>query len=58
MGAVVDFLMPAILHSPAEIARSRAEHQQKYRFDVCVFVHHIWNWREIPTWCNNLFIII
>ena len=27
-------------------------------FDVCVSVHHIWNWREIPTWCNNLFIII
>ena len=27
-------------------------------FDVCVSVHHIWNWREVPTWCNNLFIII
>ena len=27
-------------------------------FVVCVSVHHIWNWREIPTWCNNLFIII
>ena len=30
----------------------------KYYFDVCVSVHHIWNWREVPTWCNNLFIII
>ena len=29
-----------------------------YTFDVCVSVRHIWNWREIPTWCNNLFIII
>ena len=27
-------------------------------FDVCVSVHHMWNWREIPTWWNNLFIII
>ena len=26
--------------------------------DICVSVHHIWNCREIPTWCNNLFIII
>ena len=22
------------------------------------YVHHIWNWREIPTWYNNLFIVI
>jgi len=22
-------------------------------FDVCVTVHHIWKWREVPTWCNN-----
>jgi len=21
--------------------------------DVCVTVHHIWKWREVPTWCNN-----
>jgi len=21
--------------------------------DVCVTVHHICKWREIPTWCNN-----
>jgi hypothetical protein len=27
-------------------------------FDVCVSVHHIWKWREIPTWCTNLFIIL
>ena len=30
----------------------------KLYFYVCVSVHHIWNWREIPIWCNNLFIII
>jgi len=23
------------------------------QFDVCVTVHHIWKWREVPTWCNN-----
>jgi len=23
-----------------------------------VSVHHIWKWREIPTWWKNLFIII
>ena len=28
------------------------------KVDVCVSVHSVWNWREIPTWCNNLFIII
>jgi len=28
------------------------------KFDVCVSVHHTWNWREVPTWCDNLFIII
>jgi len=28
------------------------------QLDVCVSMHHIWNWREIPTWCSNLFIII
>jgi len=22
-------------------------------FDVCVTVHHIWKWREVPTWCND-----
>jgi len=21
--------------------------------DVCVTVHHIWKWQEVPTWCNN-----
>ena len=25
---------------------------------MCVSVHHIWKWREVPTWFNNLFIII
>ena len=30
----------------------------KTRFDVCVSVHNTWKWREIPTWCNNLFIIV
>jgi len=20
---------------------------------VCVTVHHIWKWRDVPTWCNN-----
>ena len=24
-----------------------------FKFDVCVSVHHILKWREIPTWCNN-----
>ena len=33
-------------------------HNLDWFSDVCVSVHHIWNWREIPTWCNNLFIII
>ena len=33
-------------------------HEIYFIFDVCVSVHHIWNWREILTWCNNLFIII
>jgi len=31
---------------------------EAFKFDVCVSVHHTWNWRKIPTWCNNLFIII
>jgi len=38
--------------------KQRLWHDDKNWFDVCVSVHHIWNWREIPTWCNNLFIII
>jgi len=21
--------------------------------DVCVTVHHIWKWWEVPTWCDN-----
>jgi hypothetical protein len=21
-------------------------------------VHHIWKWREVPTWCTNLFIVL
>jgi len=25
----------------------------KDEFDVCVTEHHIWKWREAPTWCNN-----
>jgi hypothetical protein len=24
---------------------------------MCASVHHIWKWREVPTWCTNLFII-
>jgi len=23
-------------------------------FDVCVTLHHIWKWREVPTWYNKL----
>jgi len=22
-------------------------------FDVCVTVHNIWKWREVPTGCND-----
>jgi len=28
-------------------------HNFHHRFDVFVTVHHIWKWREVPTWCNN-----
>jgi len=24
-----------------------------YLLRVCVTVHDIWKWREVPTWCNN-----
>jgi hypothetical protein len=27
--------------------------KEKISFDVCVTVHHVWKWREVPTWCNN-----
>ena len=33
---------------------SSSEERLKRRFDVSVSVHHIWKWREIPTWCNYL----
>ena len=32
--------------------------QKQYLWCMCVSVHHIWKWREVPTWCNYLFIII
>jgi hypothetical protein len=26
---------------------------RKRDFDVCVTVHHVWKWWDVPTWCNN-----
>jgi len=26
---------------------------QVEEFDVCLTVHHIWKWPEVPNWCNN-----
>jgi len=33
--------------------RAYETNQNRDEFDVCVTVHHMWKWREVPTWCNN-----
>jgi len=55
--------LPAFLIQPPAPFRRRSDRitvdytvcfqPSLHRFDVCVTVHHIWQWREVPTWCNN-----
>ena len=45
------------IQEPSQNSRRQNDKKKLYT-EVCVSVHHMWNWREIPTWCNNLFIII